>query len=149
MEFPVKVFEIKGCGGELIGLDILQIYGFPHETSFRGGYDVQCRLNIRCGIYGVETDNYFSSTGDLQKFYDSLNKCYNALNGKCEYSVYVPENDLNFEIVFKQGKAEIKGSYKDDPARNNVLHFEFASDQSYFSSVLSDLKKALKQFSSE
>ena len=144
--FPVTAFEIRGKDNEYIRLEISEIYGFPNETSFRGGYDIKCRLEIASGVYGLATDNYFSSTGALRALYSGLSKCYAELSGKCSYGVFHAENDLTFDISFEQGQVAVFGRYQDEDFRNNILCFEFDSDQSYFSQVLADLKNVLKLF---
>ena len=142
MDYPIKAFEIIGRNDERIKLEITEVYGYPEQTSFRGGYDVVCNLEITAGVYSVYSDHYYSSTGALYDFYTALQKCYDSLNGKAKYAVYCAENDLEFEVVFDQGRVEVIGSYShDDPTSNNSLHFEFVSDQSYFVAVLNDLKK--------
>ncbi|MBD5632176.1 MAG: hypothetical protein HDP34_02980 [Clostridia bacterium] len=146
MNFPVKTFEINGTNGEVIRLEITEVYGFPNETSFRGGYDVKCSLEIACGIYSTKTDCYYSSTGAICEFYNQLKQCYDTLNGKAHYEVYCAENDLIFEVLFDSGKAQVKGKYQDEPMTKNVLHFEFLCDQSYFNETLTDLKKAINLF---
>ena len=146
MNLPIKVFEIKGFGQERIKLEISEVFGFPDETSFRGGYDIRCNLEINAGIYTCRTEQYFSTTSAIYNFYVALQNCYDKLNGKAIYSVYCPENDLIFEAAFKQGQVKIEGTYRHDPSVKDVLTFEFNSDQSYFKEVLSDLKKVYLTF---
>lgn len=146
MDLPVTAFDIKGPSNDYIKLKIIDVYDFPDNTSFRGGYDVKCSLEISSGIYSVSTDNYYASTGALFNFYTELDKCYNNLNGKCVYEVYCAENDFRFEVLFNNGHATVSGSYKDDPIKADVLYFEFQSDQSYFKDVLDDLKKIVSIF---
>ncbi len=147
MELPITAFDIKGLNNDFIKLEILEIYGFPAETSFRGGYDIKCRLEISCSIYHLLTDKYFSSTGALLQFLENLNKCYKTLNGKCSYNVYLPENDLSFDMEFNQGKVTLNGKYRDDiMATANILYFQINSDQSYFIQVINDLKTVAKIF---
>lgn len=147
MDYPIKAFELVGNGQERIKLEILEAFGFPKETSFRGGYDVRCNLEITVGTYSCRTRQYYTATSALYDFYISLQDCYNKLSGKAVYSVYCPENDLVFEVTFNQsGSVEIVGKYHDNPATKNVLHFEFCTDQSYFKDVLGDLKKVFLTF---
>jgi len=146
MDFPIKVFEI-GFGQEYIKLEILEVYGFPDQTSFRGGYDVRCNLEITVGAYNCRTQNYYTATSALYDFYIALQDCYNKVSGKATYNVLDPENYLVFEVMFTQrGGVQISGKYQDDPVVNNILDFEFTSDQSYFKEVISDLKKIVLQF---
>lgn len=145
MDYPIKVFEI-GSGQEYIKLEILEVFGFPKDTSFRGGYDIRCNLEIKASVYTCCTENYFTATGALYDFYVALQDCYDKLNGKAIYSVYYPENNLVFEVEFDRGQVKIEGTYQDNPAIENVLKFEFGSDQSYFKQVLSDLKRIILTF---
>lgn len=146
MEYPIKVFEIKGRGNECIKLEIAETFDFPKRTTFRGGYDIRCSLDITVGIYTAHTDHYYSSTGALYNFYVALQNCYSTLNGKAIYAVYMPENDLTIEVLFDEGRVEIKGQYRDNMVERTSLLFEFVSDQSYFNEVLRDLKKIVLAF---
>lgn len=104
-------------------------------------------MEISAGIYTVRTRNYYTATSALYDFYIALQECYNNLCGKATYSVRCPENDLVFEVKFnKKGSVYIEGKYQDNPPINNVLYFEFDTDQSYFKEVLSDLKKVFLIF---
>ena len=141
MEYPIKVFEI-GSGQKRIKLEILEAFGFPKQTSFRGGYDIRCHLEIISGVYTCCTENYYTATGALYDFYIALQYCYDKLNGKATYSVHYPENELVFDVIFNpQGRVDVEGKYKDNPASNDALYFELGTDQSYFKDILSDLKK--------
>ena len=146
MEYPIKVFEIKGFSDERISMEITEVYGFPEETSFRGGYDVQCSLQISCGVYNMRTDCYYTSTGALFDFYNELSKCHKDLQGTASYKVYCPENDFELDIEFNARGVKIRGKYQDVPTVKNVLSFEFESDQSYFNEVIADLKRVALQF---
>ncbi|MDE6356045.1 MAG: hypothetical protein K2L67_02265 [Clostridia bacterium] len=146
MDYPIKVFEIKGISGERIKLEIIEVFGFPKETSFRGGYDVSCNLEISSGLYNMRTNHYYSSTGALYNFYNELLKCYNDLIGMASYKLNYPENYLDLNVEFDEYGVNISGKYQDDPTVENFLNFEFTSDQSYFREVLSELKKIVLQF---
>ena len=146
MDYPIKIFEIKGSSGERIKLEITEVFGFPDETSFRGGYDVKCNLEMNFGPYSMNTDGYYSSTGALFNFYTELLKCYNDLKGSAAYRPDFPENNFDLSIEFDEHGVNISGRYQDDPAVNNILSFEFNSDQSYFKEVVGDLKKVVLQF---
>ena len=146
MDYPIKVFEINSPDGDCIKMEILEVYGFPNGTSFRGGYDILCSLEITAEAYTVRSERYYSATGALYDFYIALQNCYDKLNGKAIYNVYHAENDLDFEVNFDNGKVKVSGSYQDNPHVKNVLSFEFISDQSYFKEVLNDLKKIVLLF---
>lgn len=147
MEFPLKAFEIKNSDGSILSIEIAEIFGFPDETSFRGGYDIRCNLIISSGRICVDTDSYYSSTGALFVFYTKLKNCYDELKGSAEYRVYCPDgSDLTFTVSFDGGKVNVKGVYKDDTVESNFFSFSFTSDQSYFKEVLRDLKKVINIF---
>lgn len=146
MEYPIKTFEIKGFSSERIKLEITEVFGFPDETSFRGGYDIKCNLEITSGIYIIRTNNYYSSTGALYNFYNELLKCYNDLKGIASYKLNYPENYFDLNIKFDELGIAISGKYQDDPVVKNILNFKFTSDQSYFKEVISDLKKIVLRF---
>lgn len=146
MDYPIKVFNLGEENNNYIKLEILEVFGFPDKTSFKGGYEIKCNLEISSGIYYLKTNNYYSSTGALYDFYKQLEECYTNLNGKASYKVFYGEDDLLFDILFEQGKVKINGRYQDNPSINNVLEFEFYLDQSYFNNVLNDLSRIIKQF---
>mgnify|MGYP003315649855 CR=1 FL=1 len=129
----------------LLRIDIVEVFGFPDKTSFKGGYDIKCNLEIVSNVYCVRTNNYYSSTSVLYNFYNELKKCYETINGKVQYVDYT-ENKLIFDVIFKNGKVVITGRYEEDSSTNNILNFEFLSDQSYFPKVLDDLKVVIDKF---
>lgn len=142
MDYPIKVFEIKGLSNERVKLEITDVFDFPDRTSFRGGYDIQCTLEISSGPYNIRTDSYYSSTGALYSFYNELCKCYQDLKGIAAYKLNYPENELDLNIEFNEHIVNISGKYQDDSAVKNILNFEFTSDQSFFQEVIIDLKKS-------
>ncbi|MDE6597488.1 MAG: hypothetical protein K2K60_02490, partial [Clostridia bacterium] len=146
MDYPIKVFEIKGFSGGRIKLEIIEVFGFPNETSFRGGYDIKCNLEIISGMYSMRTNHYYSSTGALYNFYIELLKCYNDLKGVASYKLKNPENYFDLNVEFDEYGVNVSGKYQDEPVLKNILIFEFTSDQSYFKEALNDLKKIVLQF---
>ena len=146
MDYPIRAFEIKGFSGERIKFEIIEVFGFPNQTSFRGGYDIKCNLEISSGLYNLSTNQYYSSTGALYNFHNELNKCYSSLKGIASYKLNYPENYFDLDIKFDEYGVNISGKYQDDPMVKNFLNFEFKSDQSYFKEVISDLKKVVLQF---
>ena len=147
MDYPIKAFEIKGFPGERIKLELIAVFGFPNEISFKGGYDIGCNLEINSGAYSMRTNHYYSSTGALYNFYNKLLKCYNDLKGTASYELIYPDNYFDLNVKFDEyGSVNISGKYQDRPDVKNVLNFEFTSDQSYFKEVISDLKKIVLQF---
>ena len=143
---PVTAFDIRGANNERVKLEITEVYEFPQITSVYGGYDIKCRLQIDSDVYRLRTDDYYSATGMLWAFFKGLNKCYSELNGKCSFDGDCEGKDLSFDVYFAQGRVVVCGKYQNDRMRKNILEFEFCSDQSYFASVLTDLRKVVDMF---
>ena len=63
-----------------IYLKLMEVFGYPSETSFLGGYDTRTLIDIQLGNYsGKGTVDI--STGQLYKFLQELKSCYQSLNG--------------------------------------------------------------------
>ncbi len=147
MNLPIKVFNIKGKEYGYIKMEIVKTYGFPESLSFRGGYDIKCRLEISSGVYTAKTDTYFTTTGALFSFYRSLSSCYEISQGIGSYSLYCPESILLFEIKYEDnGMAVVSGTYKNDPQVPNTLKFEFKATQADLEQVVFDLRHIVSIF---
>lgn len=146
-KLPMRAFELFGAAGEAIKLRIENVEGFPNETSINGGYEITCRLTISIGNYNVQNTAYPASTGALYHFYTALKECNDELYGKATYEVtYVDGAELTLGIEYDGGNVTVTGAYRDIQDSNTVLNFEFATDQSYIKSVLTDLKKIVSTF---
>ena len=44
-----EIFSFKGYNGEHITLNLIEVLGYPDTTSYEGGYDIICTLEIKCG----------------------------------------------------------------------------------------------------
>ena len=81
-------FVIGGKQG-FIRLEINEVLGFPHETSFKGGYEVKGKIDIKSGNYFVKDAELWFSTGQVYELYIELQKCFRKLNGSV---VFAPES---------------------------------------------------------
>ncbi len=64
----MEIFTFNGYDGEKIALKLKEIIGFPDSTSYEGGYDIICSLEIDVGCYKAKFDRYYSATGALYSF---------------------------------------------------------------------------------
>ena len=136
-DLPILAFSMSGTD-EFIELIIEEVWGFPDETSYGGGYGAKGSLKIRSAEYTVSAVHYFT-TGELYGFSRELKKCYDSLNG-----IAVLENterELELKCEFNRlGHVIISGSFKSNPGAHNKLIFEFKTDQTQVKESLSQLK---------
>jgi len=125
----VSEFKIAGKNG-FIRIEINEVFGFPTETRFNGGYDVKGKVEIKSGNYYVNEGELWFSTGQIFEFFIKLQKCYDKIDG----------NVIELEFI-KLGQIQIQGYFQEFPSIENILEFEFESDQSYLASTLVELKK--------
>ena len=143
MDFPISVFNITGNNGH-IKLSIEEVYGFPDEISYGGGYGARGILDIKAGNYSVVSQHSFT-TGELYDFYTQLNKCYEDLSGTC--ILRNVERELNLVLEFKKtGSVIIHGDFQETVNYENKLYFEFDSDQSCISLLIKQLLNIQKLF---
>lgn len=136
----MNLFCLNGYNGEKIRLDLNEVIGFPNNTSIEGGYDIICTLVIDSGCYHIEHDRLYSATGTLYRFSKGLDACYTDLFGSGEYHCLY-ENDLTFKVEMTNGgHAIVTGVFKERPDKQNVLQFEFDTDQSRLLSVIQDIE---------
>ena len=126
----MEIFTFNGYDGEKIALKLKEVIGFPDSTSYEGGYDIICSLEIDVGCYKAKFDRYYSATGALYSFSNQLKECYERLKGEAKYALLL-ENDLIFTVTMgSSGHATVKGKFQERPDINNVLSFEMDTDQS-------------------
>jgi hypothetical protein len=81
----------------------------------------------------------------LYQFSIELQKCYNELKGSVSFSE--SENNLQIELRLNRlGQINIQGYFQEFAHQENILHFEFESEQSYLSSSLRQLKSIVDQY---
>ena len=115
----MEIFCLYGIDKkEKILLELNEVIGFPETTSYEGGYDIICTLQIDIGCYHVKCDRYFSATGALYSFSDKLKECYKKLDGNAEYHL-VLEDDLSFAITMvSNGHAVVRGRFQECSDKN-------------------------------
>ena len=147
IDLPMKAFCLMGSDGEnKIEMTIDEIFGFPETTDYEGGYAFEGTLIIHVGCYKVHSKNYISTTGVLCRFYDSLIKCYDSLEGIAKYT-RMHDIALEFELVMtKNGHATIDGKYIEYPHLSNKLTFEIETDQSCIRCAIDDLSRVESLF---
>jgi len=138
----MEEFELKGDGG-IITVRIDEVYGFPNETCFKGGYECKVGIEIKVGSYSVKS-NFYTSTGELFKFYEKLKICQNELNGVAVFDSY--ESNLALTVKYESGKILICGKYQENLATDNILEFDFNSDQSYFKNSVEQFEQLFDKY---
>lgn len=130
MNYPIKAFCLNGnVDGEKIEVFIEEIFGFPENTAYDGGYDFKGTVNICVGSYAVNSGIIYSSTGALYRLLTSLKQCYQSLKGTAKLC-HSLENDFIFDLkMTKWGHGVIEGEYQEFPDVNNKLTFEMETDQ--------------------
>lgn len=140
MKLPINAFCLKGYNNEKISLIINEIIDFP-STSYHGGHDITCSVEIQAGNYRVIGERYYTTTGDLYRFNEELQKCYNLLEGNADYKMFY-EKDLVFSVnMLSGGHAVVKGTYQERADKQNILEFEIETDQSCFLSVIQSINQ--------
>ncbi|KPB06254.1 WapI family immunity protein [Bacillus sp. CHD6a] len=138
-------FELGGKKGH-IRIELVEVLGFPEETSYLGGYDVKGKIEIRSGNYYLSDAELWFSTGQIYNFYHQLLKSYNELKG-IVYFQNPDSSELKLAIEFTElGQLSIHGSFQEYLSEENSLHFEIESEQSYLTSTLADLKKIVDHY---
>jgi hypothetical protein len=138
----MEEFELKGENG-IIRVEIEKTFDFPNKTSFKGGYECVVGIEIKVGSYSVKS-SFYTSTGELFKFYEKLKTCQSELNGVAEFDSY--EQCLELTIKYVSGKISIWGTYQENLGIENKLEFEFNSDQSYFKNSVEQLERMFDKY---
>ncbi|MDN3494213.1 hypothetical protein QMA06_15945 [Winogradskyella sp. APC 3343] len=138
----MEEFELKGQDGFLI-IRINEVFGFPNRTSHFGGYDCVVGIDIKVGGYNVRSQ-FYSSTGELFDFYEKIKKCQTELNGLAEFNSYESNLELTVKYIF--GKVSIWGKYQENLATDNIMEFDFNSDQSYLKNTVEQLNQIVNKY---
>jgi hypothetical protein len=140
---PMVAFGLNGYN-EYIHLSIDEVFGYPNETSYGGGYGAKGTIEISVGGYNVNSCHYFT-TGELYSFKESLNNCYNSILG--EALLENTEHELQLSVSFnKLGKVKVTGVFQERPERENRLFFELNCDQTCILPVIRELESVEKIF---
>jgi len=134
----VNEFEIEGKMG-FIRIEFIEVFGFPEQTCYLGGYEVKGKVEIKSGNYYVKDAELWFSTGQVYEFFVQLHKCYFDLKGGVTF--LESENNFKFDLSFNGlGQINIRGYFQELASEENILQFEFDSEQSYLATTLHQLK---------
>ncbi len=143
IHFPITAFQLQGYN-EHICLDISQVYGFPDEILYGGGYFAKGKLDICVGSYSAFAKHSFT-TGELYDFFCELKKCNDTISG--EAVLENVDHELELKLAFlKTGRVLVSGMYQEHPAVDTRLYFEMITDQSAIPSTLAELKNVYDTF---
>ncbi len=136
-------FVVRGNQG-FIRFELIEVFGFPKDTSHNGGYDAKAIVEIKSGKYYVQGDLWFI-TGEVVEFYDQLKRCNSELKGEATF--WSSEANLKIDIKFNNlGQIIIQGYFKEQSGKDNELQFEMDSDQSFIPSTLEELKEFVSYY---
>ncbi|MBS1772214.1 MAG: hypothetical protein JST82_05095 [Bacteroidetes bacterium] len=136
-------FSIIGDHGNYIKLSFKNVWGFPNQTSWLGGYDLNVILQVKSYNFSGNGD-YYTSTGEIYQFYKQLETCNESLSGIAEYESQ--ESPIKFTIQYTDfGHVTISGICE-DIYNNNKLKFKFESDQSFIQQTLIELKAIVDRY---
>jgi len=128
-------------------LKIMEVFGFPSETSFLGGYDTRTLLDIKVGTYSGKAIIYIS-TGQLHKFLTELKACYQTLKGTASLKDY----EGNLEMVFDfdgLGHVKVSGHLREDISNRTELRFELDTDQTRIPQMIHGLEDLVLVYGDE
>lgn len=142
---PMEAFAIV-CMGEYIELTIDEVWGYPDQTSYPGGYAAKGRLSICADGFTINEAEHYFETGELYAFMRQLEMCHASLTG--EAILENTENTLRMICQFdKLGHVTVVGEFrKHTDGRDNCLIFDIRTDQTQIARVLISLKKVSKVF---
>ncbi|QQL51346.1 WapI family immunity protein [Mucilaginibacter ginkgonis] len=122
-----------------------EVLGFPDTTTFLGGYDIKGLVNIKAGCF-IGACAIWTSTGQMFELYTQLSKINNVLKGEVSFSNYYDDN-LKFKLVYDSlGHVAVTGTLYESSEPENVLGFEFTTDQTFISKTVSQLSSIIKTY---
>jgi len=146
LELPILAFHLTSMDG-FIKLDITEVFGYPNETSYAGGYAAKGILAIKSAGFTAENEHYFT-TGELYRFGKALLLCYDKLSGTAVLESTELELALSCEFN-KLGHVYIRGKFQPRMDLDNILQFELKTDQTQVIKTLSQLKAVKAVFGDE
>lgn len=131
-------FSINGEPNNFIKITIEKDYEFPETTSVFGGYDIETIVEIKSSNYYVKGKTW-ASTGNIYDFYNSLKICQKKISGQVKFETY--EDNLSFSLEYDSlGHVNVSGVFTENFVENNVLKFEFKTDQTFISKTIDELE---------
>ncbi len=144
LSLPMLAFKIEGME-DSIELTIDEVWGYPHETNYGGGYAAKGTLSIHVGEYAVNNATHYFTTGEIYGFLQQLQHCYKTLEGTAVLKN--TERELQLTCLFnRRGHVLVEGSFQSNPALKNILSFEFSTDQTQIPQILSSLSMVASIF---
>lgn len=153
---PMLAFRMEGAEGNHIALTIDEVFDFPHETSYGGGYGAKGVVSVQSEGFTAKGELYFT-TGELYGFLQELTRCHALLfAGKITTnfadsctSAKIRNTEGTFEAAFtfdKTGKISVTGTYQQYSHLQNTLAFEFKSDQTQSTKAIQQLEQVVAVF---
>ena len=140
----MESLTIKGENNNFIEIIYSEIFGFPLETSHFGGYDVSAKIKIESEGFSVNS-TFYTSTGEIFSFFQKIKDCNKLLFGTAKFISY--EDNLELNLIYDNlGHVEINGKYRNNSGLENVLNFEFNSDQSFISQFINDFQSTINKY---
>ncbi len=137
----MKAFSLYGYNGENISITIDEVFRYPDESSYEGGYDVKCSIKIKAGGYTATSFDFYTATGTIFRFEEDLKKCYESLKGIAKYEMWLEKN-LSFNVTMTgKGHGIICGTFQELMCRDNILKFEIETDQSFLKDTIEDIEQ--------
>lgn len=140
----MESFTLKGGNGCYVKMILTDIFDFPLEKSFWGGYEAKVNIEIKSGNFHVHS-SFHTSTGELAQFYHSLKNANKLLSGKVQYRNFEQNTFINLSYNHS-GHITINGSFSEENELNNQLDFEFQSDQSFLEFGLTELQNMATKY---
>ena len=136
-------FSIRGESGNFLRITISEVYSYPKSTSLWGD-EFRTLLEIKSSGFQV-TSSLWTTTHELMLFHQELLQCNKLLTGSAKYASH--ENNLEFVADYdNMGRATISGRFDEQKGPNNVLNFEFQTDQSFIQDTLAQLQKIADKY---
>lgn len=140
----MQQFSILGEPDNYLKVTIDKEYGFPESTSPFGGYDTESLVEIKSSNYHVK-GMLWVTTGNIYDFYLRLKTCHKDLSGKAQLESY--EGNLKFTLEFNSfGHVFVSGEFMEKSMENNILKFEFTTDQTFISKTIDELHEIYNKY---
>ncbi len=130
-----------------IHLKVMEVFGFPSETSFLGGYDTRALIDIQIGSYTAK-GAVDISTGQLYMFLQELKSCYQSLQGIASLKNYEGNFDLTFDFD-GLGHVKVSGHFREEMSARTELRFELDTDQTRIPQVIHGLEDLVSVYGDE
>jgi hypothetical protein len=144
LPLPMLAFSLEG-EDSYIELTIEEVWGYPNETSYGGGYGAKGKLTIKEGEYSVNNAAHYFTTGELYKFLQELQQCYEKLEGVAYLGN--TEHELDLKCTFnRKGHVVINGRFQSRQDIETILIFEIRSEQTQILAAIFALKAVVKIF---